>query len=177
MRYSSFSVLIFPPVISRLAFFTALATSVKVRLYARRVFSSTAISISSSGNPCKFTFEIPSIPRRSSSICRAICFNDFKEMFSALIEKVITLFIISVLKTIGGSISVGKELMRLTAFFTSSSTISVLKSLKTSTVIFAEFSDEMEVTRSIPVTPRRLSSIFNTIPSSISSGDAPGYIN
>ena len=36
------------------------------------------------------------------------------------------------------------------------------------------FSVEEEVNRSMPTIPRRLSSIFKTTPSSISSGEAPG---
>ena len=37
-----------------------------------------------------------------------------------------------------------------------------------------EFSLEVDVTRSIPAIPSRLSSIFKTTPSSISPGDPPG---
>jgi hypothetical protein len=41
--------------------------------------------------------------------------------------------------------------------------------------MLAPFSCETEVTLSTPTNPRRLSSIFNTTPSSISAGEAPGY--
>jgi hypothetical protein len=41
--------------------------------------------------------------------------------------------------------------------------------------IDAAFSEETEVNFSIPVRPFKFSSTFVTIPSSISSGEAPGY--
>ena len=40
--------------------------------------------------------------------------------------------------------------------------------------ILPEFSLEVDVTRSIPAIPSRLSSIFKTTPSSISLGEPPG---
>ncbi len=71
---------------------------------------------------------------------------------------------------------VGNEGILFTAFFTSESAASILYPLSTSINIFAEFSFEVEVKRSIPTIPLRLSSIFKMMPSSISWGEAPGYI-
>jgi len=48
------------------------------------------------------------------------------------------------------------------------------RSFSTSTVIEPEFSLDIEVTRSTPINPFKLSSIFRITPSSISNGDAPG---
>ena len=75
----------------------------------------------------------------------------------------------------GGSMPEGKEGTRSTAFFTSDNTTSMFFPFSTSTFTLAVFSFEIEVTRSTPTIPFKLSSILRTTPSSISAGDAPGY--
>ncbi len=84
---------------------------------------------------------------------------------------------LSTLAITGGSIPEGKEGTLSTAFFTSDKTTSIFFPFSTSTFTFAEFSLETEVTLSTPTIPFKLSSIFNTTPSSISAGEAPGYAN
>jgi hypothetical protein len=69
----------------------------------------------------------------------------------------------------------GNDEMRSTAFLTSCSTRSVLLPRLTSTSTVPLFSRDTEVTRSTPVVPRSSSSILSTMPSSTSSGLAPGY--
>ena len=76
----------------------------------------------------------------------------------------------------GGSIPEGKDGTLSTAFFTSDKTISIFLPLTTSTFTEAEFSLDTDVTLSTPTIPFKLSSIFKTTPSSISSGEAPGYV-
>ena len=76
-----------------------------------------------------------------------------------------------------GSIPEGKEGTLSTAFFTSDKTTSIFFPFSTSIFTLAEFSLDTEVTLSTPTIPFKLSSIFNTTPSSISCGEAPGYAN
>ena len=80
------------------------------------------------------------------------------------------------LATTNGSIPTGKEGTLSTAFLTSKSMKSISFPFSISTLILPLFSFEVEVTRSTPLSPLRLSSIFRTTPSSISWGEAPGYI-
>ena len=82
----------------------------------------------------------------------------------------------SSLETTNGSIPVGNEGTLSTAFLTSSSIKSISFPFSISTLIDPAFSREVEVTRSTPCKPFRLSSILSTIPSSISWGEAPGYV-
>ena len=101
-------------------------------------------------------------------------FKVAKEIFSPLMLKLMVGLIFSILAIMGGSIPVGKEGTLSTAFFTSDKTTSIFLPFTISTFINAEFSRETEVTRSMPTIPFKLSSIFNTMPSSISCGEAPG---
>jgi len=80
----------------------------------------------------------------------------------------------SIFAIIGGSRPIGKDGTLSTAFLTSATKTSMFLPLSISTLIFAEFSLDTEVTLSIPTIPFRLFSIFRTTPYSISSGDAPG---
>ena len=136
----------------------------------------TAISISSSGKPESSIWDKPSIARRSYSICLAICFKVAKSTSSPLKKKSKVSRMFSCFATTNGSIPEGKLGTRSTAFFTSESITSISSSISISTVILPPFSLDVEVTRSMPTNPFRLSSIFKTIPSSISSGAAPGYV-
>ena len=111
---------------------------------------------------------------KSSSIFLAVFLSKYKSS-TPEIAKIMATFSGSCLKIIGGSIPTGNEAIRSTAFFTSWSAWSVLFACLTSTIILPAFSMHVEVTRSIFATPWRFSSIFATIPFSISSGEEPGY--
>ncbi len=98
-----------PPVMSIFAFLTAEATCSKLRLNALSFDSSTAISISSSGNPLSVILEIPPRSRKSSSIFLAVCLSDFNETPLPLMVKPMAGLRFSFLKTTIGSMSPGKD--------------------------------------------------------------------
>ena len=77
--------------------------------------------------------------------------------------------------TTGFSALTGKEPIRSTAFLTSVRTLSISAPRMASMLTTPTFSEEVEVTRSIPSRPSRFSSILRMTPSSTSSGEAPGY--
>ena len=78
------------------------------------------------------------------------------------------------LLTVAGSTPRGKLLILSTAFFTSTSTWLASAFSFSSTLTVDRFSCEAEVTRSMPSTPTKFSSIFTVTPSSTSLGVAPG---
>ena len=89
-------------------------------------------------------------------------------MFLPLIAKSIVGRTASSFETTRGSIPVGKEGTRSTAFFTCNSIKSISLPFSISTLILPLFSLEVEVTLSTPSKPFKLSSILRTIPSSTS---------
>jgi len=111
---------------------------------------------------------------RSFSTSRAYFLRVLRGRSLPLTVKSIVGAIASIFAITGGSIPDGKEGTRSTAFFTSARTTSISESRKVSILMVAEFSRETEVTRSIPTSPFKLSSIFRMTPSSISCGEAPG---
>ena len=150
------------------------ATSSKVRSYPLILSSAMATSISSSGKPFRETWEIPSIRNRSSSISWAYFFRIRSGISSPVTINEIAGRVGNTDSMTGGSMVLGKEGILSTAFFTSSKMTLMSKSDRVSMMIEALFSWETELTRSIPDIPLRLRSIFSTIPSSTSSGAAPG---
>ena len=101
-------------------------------------------------------------------------FSDFNGISSPVTTKLIVSAMFSLLEITAGSIPDGKLGTLSTAFLTSAKTTLISYPFKISTEIFAEFSDDVDVTLSTPTNPFKLSSIFKTIPSSISCGEAPG---
>ena len=108
-----------PPLIRILELFTAFEMSTNVNSYSISFLSFTAISISSSGNPDTFIWDIPSISLKSFSIFFEIFFKDNKSILFPVSENITVASCSSIFETITGSISVGKEETLSTAFFTS----------------------------------------------------------
>ena len=101
-------------------------------------------------------------------------FNENSKRYISTSAKLIVSLIFSIFATTAGSIPVGKLGTLSTAFFTSAKITLISYPFIISTLIDAAFSLEVEVMRSTPITPFKLSSIFRTTPSSISWGEAPG---
>ena len=97
----------------------AFAISLKLVLNSESLFSSTEISISSSGNPEILIWETPSISLKSFSIFFEIFFSDNKSISFPLSEKIIVASCSSTLETTIGSISLGKEEILSMPFLTS----------------------------------------------------------
>ena len=152
----------------------ALSISLKVIFNLLRSFSLTLISISSIGYPDILVFEIPSSALRSSSISSATSLS-WRKLTAPFMAKDIAGFKFSIINIEGDSIWFGNELILSIAFLISWSTNWLLASLLISIVTLLVFSDDLDVTRFIPVIPSRLSSILRVTICSISNGDAPGY--
>ena len=102
---------------------------------------------------------MPSIALKSVSTCLANCFNVANGISLPLTAKEIVSLMASCLDTTKGSIPVGNDGTRSTAFLTSSSIKSRFSPFSISTVMVPLFSLDVEVTLSIPFKPLRLSSI------------------
>ena len=109
----------FPPLIRILELFTAFEISANVNPYSISFLSFIAISISSSGNPETFIWDIPSIFLKSFSILFEIFFKDSKSILLPVSENITVASCSSIFDTITGSRSIGKEETLSTAFFTS----------------------------------------------------------
>ena len=173
MMSSSLSVFNRPPVASMFAARTAAVTCGIVNPSSISASSRNRISISSSGNPLNAICEMPSTERSSCSISRASRFST-RRSSTPVMANVKATPTASCLNTMGGSIPTGKLAMRSTAFFTSWRISSVSRASSTSMVMLPTFSLQTDLTWSNPAIPCRFSSILATMPSSISSGEAPG---
>ncbi len=115
---------------------------------------------------------------KSFSTLSASCFKVYKSG-APVKPKIVTLsdiLLVFTLFIMGFSAPCGKELIELIALSTSLYTSSISASSKPLIVMAEIFSDEVELISSIPSIPLNDCSILMVTPSSISSGDAPGYI-
>ena len=102
----------------------------------------------------------------SFSIFFEIFFNDFRSIFLPVKENITVGCCSSILVITIGSRSNGNDGTLSTAFFTSNNIASSSKSSSVSTNMVPEFSLEVDVTLTIPVTPFKFSSILYITPSS-----------
>ena len=168
IKNSSSLVLIFPPVARIFVLETEFKTSSNDKLYLNKSSSVIEISISSSGKPETEICEIPSMFLMSFSIFFEIFFNDFRSIFLPVRENITVGCCSSILVITIGSRSTGNDGTLSTAFFTSNNIASSSKSSSVSTNMVPEFSLEVDVTLTIPVTPFKFSSILYITPSSTS---------
>ena len=150
------------------------AISARVKPYSRKVSSDTSIAISYGREPHSST-ELTSVNARISS--RTSSTSDFivassrspdSWTFSAPFSN-------SCLLIIGRSASRGNVLMPSTASFTSSVTSPISKPFLTSIMTWPVFSNAIPCISRMPSMFSTASSILTTMPSSTSSGPAPGY--
>ena len=144
-----------------------------VRLYCRRVSSFTSMDISKGLTPLTSAWVIPGIARSSSLMDSACSLRLLSGAFPYItIETTSRLF--AIFETTGLSASSGRVVTRSISAFMSCRIRSMSSPSSISAVTLPNPSLATDVISFIPLTLLRLSSIFSTIPSSTSSGPAPG---